>query len=167
MTKRKYSGDIKESHIRELFEQNGKRAVLVESLDENGNRTAQTYILNGYYRSHPDIEVFELENDSEVVLRVEVKGFLSLQNNEVRKNGKVLPVSKKQFNSYLELFMLTEVPIKIIFVIGREEPYEYYWEYAHKMNAIKKASGYHFEDNKPCYFWRPEDLRKGLKGFLD
>lgn len=160
-------GRIKESHIAKLFEENGKRAVLIESFDENGNRIAQTYLLNGYHRSHPDIDIYEMENSKEVILRIEVKGFEKLQNNSVRKNGAVLPISKSQFNSYLELFTLTEVPIKIIFVIGSSEPYQYYWEYAHVLNRIKKASGYHFHDNKPCYFWRPEDLRHGLDGFFD
>ena len=160
-------GRVREDHIVSLFRKQGYTAVINECFDEEGNSIAQTYVLNGYHRSYPDIDIFELEKDKECVLRVEVKSFSALQNSSVRKNGKVLPISVTQFESYLELFRLSEVPTKIIFVIGTPEYYEYYWEDILVMNSLPKKKGKHFDGEKDCYFWRPEDLKRGLDGFLD
>lgn len=143
-------GRVREDHIASLFNEKGFKSVINECRDENGNSIAQTYILNGFHRSHPDIDVFELEDAEECILRVEVKSFSVLQNNDIRKNGKVLPVSVSQFESYLDLFRMSEIPTKIIFVIGTPGYYEYYWEEITAMNALPKKKGKHF--------WRLEGL---------
>lgn len=159
---------IKENHIVDILRLKGYHAKLLEMYDSEGNEVAQTYTVNGYYKSHPDIDVYESNDGKEVILRVEVKGF---ENFPKINSVNLLGVESRKLEHYLELLYLSEVETRIVFVVGKNgkpDEYEYYWERLDKLVSMKSfKSKYTFDGLywTDFIFWNPKDLNKGMENF--
>ena len=161
--------DIKEEYVLDFLLRKNKHAEIYKAYDPDGKEIAQTFVIDNFYRSRPDIDVYDGKDRKEIIIRVEVKGFTDMPRVEGRK---ILGIKEKQFYSYIEFGQLTETEIFIVFVVGdSEDNFEFYWESVSNLYSLKKyQSAYKgSRDSKEhkYVFWNPKSLKFGLNGFCE
>lgn len=124
----------------------------------------QDYVIGNKIYKCPDI--YSIENECDVVLRVEVKGLSKFGDF---KNETVVMFPRYLFESYLRLEKEEEIPCIVIFSVGEAITghYDYYWETLDGLNSLKKKYGREEGYNSECVYWRKSDLKRGINGFKD
>lgn len=159
-----------------LFWKNRRAVKYHENKDENGNTLPQHIILNGKYFICPDLEIYENYNPNieQISMRVEVKSMFDFDNENLPFKAKsdILIISKAQFDKYMLLQMEEEIPIYIVFAIGKGiAMFKYYWASMNDMwnNFPKKQGKYtwrHDKRTEECYFFRSSDFNRNIEGIL-
>ena len=162
------SGEKKEKIVLNYLSKkyNVKRYINDYYIDEWGQeKYNQNYIHNGKTYKCPDLYLLETGSGNNIVLRIEVKGFREVNKTAFSKAETVL-IEEYKFDSYVDLMMAEEIESCVVFVIGNENSGDlyFYWETLSNLLNIKHKEGWEFGTN--CLFWRTQDLKFGLDGFL-
>jgi hypothetical protein len=155
-----------------LFRDSGRSVRFHRNLNSEGGEEPQHIILNGKYFICPDLEIYENYNPKfqQITMRVEVKSMFDFDNENLPFKAKsdVLIISKTQFDKYILLQQEEEIPIYIVFAIGKGiAMYKYYWGSLENMayNFPKKQGDYTWRKEKrteTCYFFRAIDFNRNI-----
>lgn len=113
----------------------------------------------------PDVEIYKDKNFNEIVVRVEVKSFRDFPRDiKIGKDEDLFHIKEWQIKEYLKLQIQEEIPCRIIFVLGNESNFKFYWatldNLLHKIPYKSvKYMGTNDEYYQNYYFWRAKDLR--------
>lgn len=165
------SGKHREKYILSLLQKNGYTAEIYE-VPKKREQTewdfeepvCQDIYIHGVKYVSPDIDIYG--NTREIIFRIEVKGFRDIEDISRKFGVNVVGAEKYKIDSYCKVERLQEIRTMVVFLIGEIESYEIYWEYLDNlMSKVKRKEDILF--GKTGYFWRIQDLHKGVDSFLN
>ncbi len=148
----------------------GRKIIRHTNYDEDGNESWQCVVVNGKEFISPDLEIYEMMDDDNIKMRIEVKSFTDFPSNvPFKTKSNILIVSQKQFKKYLKLQNEEEVPIFIVFAVEDGfGSYYFFWASLNDMtnNFLRKEGLYTWSFDKKteaCYFFRAQDFYTDLE----
>jgi len=163
-------GNIKEDYVLGKLKSAGISCKIFRPTDFRGRGVPQVYDVRGSPKSRPDINVYVCEG-GDVIFMVEVKGFIEFQ--EVNGSKNFVGIEKRKFENYMEVALDSEVPIKVVFVIGENgsNKYKIYWDDVFEMAKYKSVEKdlYFYSSNSKIKFllWSINDLGWGMDTLID
>lgn len=113
----------------------------------------------------PDVEIYKDENFNQIVIRVEVKSFYEFpQDSSIKENKNFFCIKERQIKDYLKLQKREEIPCRIIFVLGNQSNFTFYWSTLNDLIGKIKYEKIMYKGtldkiSENYYFWRAKDLR--------